>query len=388
VNLLDIVLLGVAASAVVGGYRLGFLTRTASWVGLGVGLLAAARTLPWLLEQFPDSSPAELFAFSGVYLLGASFVGQALGLLVGGRLRIRLPGGEWSGVDRVLGAVAGGVGVAVAFWLLLPTMAHSPGLLADQARNSVVARSIDRVFPPSPDTLVALRRLVGDDQFPQVFDALRPAPDIGPPPADSGLDGSVMARVAPSTVKISGVACDRVQEGSGFVAVGDDIVVTNAHVVAGQDLTHVERDDGVVLDAEVVAFDPQRDLAVLRVDGLGRPSLAVEDGGRGSSGGVFGRPGGVPLRVAPFVVGDEVRAVGNDIYDSRRTERAVLVLASELSPGDSGAALVDRRGTVVGVAFAIAPDDPDVAYALDTQEVSAVLDGDLSTPVDTGPCLR
>ena len=70
-----------------------------------------------------------------------------------------------------------------------------------------------------------------------------------------------------------------------------------------------------------------------------------------------------------------VRAVGSDIYDSHRTERAVLILSSQLRPGDSGGALIDGNGAVVGVAFAIAPDDPNVAYALDTDEVNAVLGG-------------
>jgi S1-C subfamily serine protease len=158
--------------------------------------------------------------------------------------------------------------------------------------------------------------------------------------------------------------------------------------VAGQELTQIERDDGAVLDASVVVFDPARDLAVLRVAGLGRAPLPLGDSDDGASGGVFGHPGGAPLRVAPFVVGDAVRAVGRDIYDTNRTERQVLILASQLRPGDSGGALIDAAGSVIGVAFAIAPDDPDVAYALDTDEVNAVLAGDLGTPVDTGACLR
>ena len=387
-NLLDLTLLGLAVVAAVGGYRLGFLTRTVSWLGMGLGLFAGARSLPWLLGQFSDQSPASLLLFAGLVLLGGSLIGQAIGVVVGSRIRFRLPSRDWVIADHALGAVAGLVGVTVACWLLLPTMAAAPGFFATQTRQSVVARTIDRTFPTAPDTLVALRRLVGEDQFPQVFSALTPAPDIGPPPGDAGLTPAVVEQVRPSTVKISGVACSRLQEGSGFVTLGSDVVVTNAHVVAGQDDPQVERDDGAVLDATVVVFDSDRDLAVLRVPGLGRSPLPIVDGGPGATGGVFGHPGGAPLRVAPFAVGDEVRAVGTDIYDSHRTERSVLVLASQLRPGDSGAALVDDNGVVVGVAFAIAPDDPNVAYALDTTELNAVLAGDLAQPVDTGPCLR
>ncbi len=126
---------------------------------------------------------------------------------------------------------------------------------------------------------------------------------------------------------------------------------------------------------------------MLRVPGLNRTPLAISDGDQGAAGGVFGHPGGAPLRIAPFVVGEEVEAVGADIYDRAETRRDVLILASALRPGDSGAALVDGNGAVVGVAFAIAPDEPEVAYALDTSELNEALQNDLATPVGTGPCL-
>lgn len=387
-NLLDLVLVGLGATAATGGYRLGFLTRTVSWVGMALGLLVSARSLPWLFDQFQDEGPASLLLLGGLFLLLASMIGQVVGIFIGSRLRLTLPSREWAVLDHFFGGIVGLLGLVLAVWMLLPTMAEIPGSFSQLTRNSVVARGIDRLLPDAPDTLVALRQLVGEDQFPRVFEAITPAPDVGPPPGDPGLGEAVVAAVAPSTVKISGIACGRVQVGSGFVTLGDDVVVTNAHVVAGQEDTEVERQDGAVLDAIVVVFDPNRDLAVLRVPGLARNPLPIADGAVGTTGGVFGHPGGEPLRVAPFQVGEEVNAVGTDIYDQRRTERAVLILASSLRPGDSGSALVDGAGAVVGVAFAIAPDDPDVAYALDTTELQAVLAGPLDREVDTGPCLR
>ena len=82
-----------------------------------------------------------------------------------------------------------------------------------------------------------------------------------------------------------------------------------------------------------------------------------------------------------------ITAVGHDIYDTGRTEREVLVLAADLAPGDSGSALIDPQGQVVGVAFAVAPDKPGVAYALAIEELQAVLSGDLTRTDDTGGCL-
>ena len=104
-------------------------------------------------------------------------------------------------------------------------------------------------------------------------------------------------------------------------------------------------------------------------------------------GAAFGHPQGGPLRAAPFSVGEVTEATGTDIYDRNAATREVLILAADLQPGDSGSALIDPDGDVVGVVFAIAPDRPGVAYALAMSELEAVLAGDLSQPVDTGPCL-
>lgn len=384
-NAFDVLLLAAAVGAAVGGYRLGLLTRLASWIGMALGLLLGAQVLPPTLRTMEEASDQQLLVVALGLLVGCAFVGQAVGLFVGARLHVALPGAGMRSVDQGAGAAAGVAGLVVSLWLLLPVMADVRGWVSLQARTSTFAELVDDRFPEAPDALATLRRLVGD-QLPQVFDALEPAPDLGPPPSAPGIPQEVVDRVVPSTVKVAGVACNRIQEGSGFVAL-PELVVTNAHVVAGQDETVVERSDGSEVSATVVAFDPRRDLAVVRVPGLDRAALPLADTDVGGTGAVFGHPGGGALRVAPYSVGREVAATGTDIYDRERTERQVLILAASLAPGDSGAGLIDPQGRVVGVAFAIAPDKPNVAYALDVEELQAVLAGGLSQPVDTGPCL-
>jgi S1-C subfamily serine protease len=386
VNLLDVVLVLVAISAAVGGYRLGFVARATSWLGLALGVTAGALLLPPLLRQVRRSSDVTVALVAIGALAGCALLGQALGLLLGTRLHVALPHGPVRRVDQAVGALLGIAGLLVGLWLLLPTLADVPGWTSEQARGSIIAREVNARFPDAPDTLQALRRLVGDNPFPRVFDALRPAPDPGVVPGASGLSDALATTVAASTVKIEGEACSRIQEGSGFF-VADDLVVTNAHVVAGEDDSEVELSDGSRLDGTVVAFDPVRDLAVLRTSGADRPGLPVREADVGTTGGVFGHPGGGPLEISPFQVGEQITAVGTDIYDSSRSEREVLVLAADLAPGDSGGALIDTQGQVVGVAFAIAPDRPSVAYALATEELAAVLAGDLTQERDTGNCL-
>ena len=379
-----LVLLGIALAAVA-GYRIGLVTRALSWVGLLAGLIVGARMLPLVLDRVESSQPGNRLLIALAVLLGGALGGQAMGLAVGGRASSALPTSSRP-LDRAAGAVVGGGGVLVAVWLLLPAMADVQGSAASLVRDSSIARAIHDVAPEPPDAVAALRDLVDESGIPRVFDDLRRAPDTGPPPAASGIAPDILQRAAASSVRVEGEACGKLQEGSGWVA-APGIVVTNAHVVAGEDETVVFPEGSDELDATVVAFDASRDLAVLAVPELERPPLPLVDSDRGAIGAVLGHPGGGPLEVSPFEVVDQLRAQGRDLYDEQATLRSVLVLASDLAPGDSGAALVDPTGSVVGVAFAIAPDRSGTAYALDPDEVRSVLSTRSQGAVDSGPCL-
>ncbi|MGH9267238.1 MAG: CvpA family protein, partial [Acidimicrobiales bacterium] len=284
-NTLDVVILVLVASLAFGGYRVGFLARAASWIGLGAGLFLAVRTLPAIVGSLGDAEPSTRLLVSTAVLVAAGAAGQALGLFLGHWVRSALPPGGLRTLDRAAGGLAGGLVVLVALWLILPSMAEVQGYPARLARTSTVAGLVHEVFPPAPDAMQTLRRLVEESGFPRVFEDLRPAPDPGAPPEDLGLRPEVAAQVSASTVQVRGQACSRVQEGSGFAA-GTDLVVTNAHVVAGEQpgATEVLRPDGRRLAATVALFDPARDLAVLRVNGLGQRALVVGDAEPGDEG--------------------------------------------------------------------------------------------------------
>lgn len=386
-NQLDLIVFGMALAAGIGGWRLGFLARVFSWAGLAVGVFIASRFLPTALHALSSNDPAYRAAVAVLVLLGGAFAGQALGLMAGLRIHRVLPIGPIRMVDRGVGAGLGVLGVALSFWLfVLPWLADLPGWPAQQARSSAAARLLDQYAPDAPDRFQALRRLIGERNFPEVFDKLGPAPETGPPPAETGFAPGVQERVAASTVKIEGECSRRIQEGSGFT-IAPGLVVTNAHVVAGVKKPTVIRPDGKHLAGTLVYFDADRDLALLQVNNLNQTPLAIADAKVGDRGAIFGHPGGQdPLRVAPARVSQEVTARGRDLYDSHRTDRDVFVLAATLHPGDSGAAFTDLNGNVVGVAFAIAPDEPDVAYALTSEELREALAGPRLAQ-SSGPCL-
>jgi S1-C subfamily serine protease len=386
VNLLDVVLALALVSALVGGYRIGLIARVASWIGALGGFLLALRALPYVLQRVPDdlAPAAELFLTLGVLLIGAA-LGGAVGEMIGSTLRRAVPPPARI-LDRSGGAVAGVVGVLVGLWLFLPIVAQVPGAAAQQARGSWILNTIDEVAPRPPDASQAVKNLVGDGRIPDVFDDLRPAPEVGPPPSEVPVPAEVVARAVASTSNIEADGCGGRHEGSGF-AVADDLVATNAHVVAGADRIRARLPNGKLLRATIVAFDERRDLALLSVPGLGQRPLAIGEAKEGEGGAVLGYPGGQDtVRVAPAIIRNEAPTIGRDIYGRSRTERQVLYLASQLQPGDSGSALINPRGQVVGVAFAIAPDRPGTSYAVDDSELRAML-AVPRAPGAGGPCI-
>jgi S1-C subfamily serine protease len=389
VNGLDLIVILVGAAAAVGGFRMGFLARALSWAGLALGLYVGALLVPQVASRMSLASTGSRLLVAVAVLVGPALIGLAIGLSLGAVLARALPLGPLREVDRGVGAVVGVLGVLVVLWLLLPALGSVQGLPARATRDSAIARWVDRTFPAAPNTVQRLQSLVGDLTGPTVFNGLHQAENTGIPPAAVPLAAATVASVAASTVKVEGQACDRIQDGSGFT-VAPRLVVTNAHVVAGEPdgQTEVIVPSGQRLPATVVLYDPNRDLALLSVPQDTEAPLPVGTGTVGEQGAVFGHPGGQSaLAVIPASIAQEVTAVGEDLYNTHSTRRDVFILAAALMPGDSGGALVSVSGQVIGVAFAIAPDRPGTSYALASSELKAVLAVPLSGAVPTEACL-
>lgn len=386
-NGLDLLLLLAAAVAAFGGWRLGLVTRAFGWVGAALGLAVAVLVVPWALGRLALSSGSViLFLGMAAFVLIAS-VGQGIGGAIGSRLRPRADSPAVHTLDQIGGSLLGIVGVAVLAWLVLPVMSQTDGWASASARNSVIARFTVDHLPTPPAGILSLEQQVAGGNFPRLFSGLRPAPDLPPAPTASPVDQATLDRLAASTMRVQGPACGLIQSGSGFV-VAPGVVATNAHVVAGTTSLEVRTADGVTTDGRVVAFDPRVDLALVSTN-LDRVPLPLGRPADGDTGLVLGFPGGSKaLEPSPFQVGQQIDARGYDIYDRATVDRSLLVLASDLAPGDSGSAVVRADGSVIGVAVAVAPDRSGVAYALDGAQLQPLLDGPRSTPVSTGPCLR
>jgi S1-C subfamily serine protease len=384
VNLLDLVLVLLAVAAATGGYRVGLLARGASWLGLIAGLLLGAWAIPIVLRLFDGGDAFGRLLIGLLTLIVTVSVTTSIGESIGLRVRRSVHGTRLRPVDQSLGAVAGVVAIGLLVWLIAPAGAEVPGGVARQVRTSQVVLAIREAAPEPPDTVRALRALIDQSRFPQVFDDLRPTPDTGPPPSRIPVPEEVLARVTASTVNVETGACRARYEGSGW-AVAPDTVVTNAHVVAGAETLQVRRPDGEVLPGRVIAFDDDRDLALLEVPGLGQEPLSMARAEVGSDGATVGYPNGQDQpRPQPVSIRDRRPTIGRDIYGRDPVERDVLFLSADLARGDSGSPVVDPQGRVTGTVFAVSPDRPSTAFALDVTEVRAFLDGPRGQ--GAGPC--
>jgi S1-C subfamily serine protease len=249
-------------------------------------------------------------------------------------------------------------------------------LRADVQRSSIL-RSLNALLPPSGPVLNALNRV---DPAPSLTG---PTPPLAPPNAAIADDPEVL-RAGRSVVRVLGTACGLGVEGSGWMA-APNLVVTNAHVVAGQDDTTVTTGDGASLDAVAVHYDTGNDLAVLRID-ASIPALSIATRPRrGETGAVLGYPENGPYALTPARLGDTRTVLSEDAYGRGPFQRRIAFLRGTVRSGNSGGPMVDSQGRAVATVFAATTSGPTGGYAIPNRIVQAALQK-ASAPVDTGPC--
>jgi S1-C subfamily serine protease len=175
-------------------------------------------------------------------------------------------------------------------------------------------------------------------------------------------------------------------EGSGWVA-APGVVVTNAHVVAGQNDTRVLlRGQGDALVATAVAFVPRDDIAVLRVSGLDAPALPLApDPQPGTSGAILGFPLDGPFDVRPGRLGATREVISQDAYGQGPVRRRIASLRGAVRPGNSGGPMVDGAGRVITTIFAATTRGPRGGYGVPNAVVRRAL-SHVRDRVSTGRC--
>jgi S1-C subfamily serine protease len=194
-----------------------------------------------------------------------------------------------------------------------------------------------------------------------------------PPPDNAVLKTAALRDTQRSIVKVVGTApeCQRRIEGTGFVYARQR-VMTNAHVVAGvRGASQVITLGGRQHRGRVVLYDPKRDIAVLYVPDLPAPSLRFNGAAQSRDPAVVaGFPKNHPFTAVAARVRAKQRAKGPDIYHAGQVTRQIYAIRGRVEPGNSGGPLLAADGTVYGVIFAAALDDPETGYALTAHEVT------------------
>jgi S1-C subfamily serine protease len=243
--------------------------------------------------------------------------------------------------------------------------------LSSAVARSDILHSVDRMLPHAPPVFSDLQNYLNEQGFPQVFSTLI-TPATGSVTLPTGSATRSLAQPATaSTVKILGIACGDEQEGSGFVA-GKGLVVTNAHVVAGESSTQVVV-AGTSYRATVVLFDPSYDLAILRTNAPLGPILTIDPDtvGRGTQAAILGYPENGSLKIGPAGISNQVTAIGKDIYNQGAVTRGVYELDASVRPGNSGGPVVIAGGEIVGVVFSRSTIYANLGYALTSPGVLA-----------------
>jgi S1-C subfamily serine protease len=380
VTVLDWAIVAFTIALALWGYRQGLIVGFLTLGGFALGAWLGGRIAPALLEQGSESPYAPLFAALGALLVG-SLVAVALeGFALGVRSRL-VQGQAMHVIDGAGGAILiGAVALGLA-WVFGAVALHAPGAteLRRDVQRSVILRGLNDVLPPSGPILNALNRV---DPLPEISG---PSTAVGPPNPRIASDPDVRA-AGDGVVRVLGTACGLGIEGSGWVG-RPGLVVTNAHVVAGEDDTSVTTQDGTSADATAVVYDPANDLAVLRVDLGAEPLPLAADPREGTNGAVLGYPENGPFTVSPARFGGTSEVISQDAYGRGPIRRLIASLRGKVRSGNSGGPMVDGAGRVLGTVFAATTSGKAGGFAVPNEIVRpALARAARGGAVDTGPC--
>jgi S1-C subfamily serine protease len=362
------------------GARTGLLAGVFSLVGALLGASLGSRLAPWLLPE--GESPIFVAGITLISILAFAMFGEVVARAAGGALRDRLSSPASEALDGIGGAALGLTLSLVLVWVVgVFAQQYSPlAGLHPAVKESRILQLLNERMPSE-----LLTRAVAElDPLPQIQG---PEADVAVPNERIANDPEVLA-AGSRTVRVSSIACGYGIEGSGWVA-APDLIVTNAHVVAGGTVTRVQPGGaGVAPRAEVVLFDDTNDVAILRVNGLGLNPMPLAAPKVGEEAAVLGFPENGPLDLRPARTGATQPVISGDAYNRGPVERTVTSFRVSVRPGDSGGPVVNGDGEVVATVFASRANSDNSGYGIPSQIVQRRLATatERTEPVNTDGC--
>lgn len=361
------------------GLRLGWLRQTGMTAGLMVGLFAAAFT-QWQFSQIATLSGGDNASHIYFWLLIttllfiiALFVD--VGLSIGGWAHHRLEKFRRLEIaDKIGGACMAAATTLVAVWLCSTLILRAPNsFFISQVRGSFIINSLKQTLPPAPDVFAQAGTLLDPFALPTVFAGVEPAvlAEQSAPNMSAELQKTVI-NAAPSVVKVTGRGCGGISTGTGFIA-ADNIIITNAHVIAGMHSPFVI-DQAGQHTTQTIFFDPRLDLAILRTSNITAKPLPLqpEPVNNGTQGASLGYATGRLVANGATVLSRQ-KATGYDIYNVMPASRMIYTVNGTIDEGDSGGPLLNDRGEVIGAIFAKSSTTPHIGYALTAEQIDVSL---------------
>ncbi|MFI9592831.1 MarP family serine protease [Nonomuraea sp. NPDC052265] len=392
-DLLDVVLVVLVIGFGFAGFRQGFVVGVTSSIGFVAGCVLGISVAPAVTGALVTGDlPQTALAVVIVFLI--ALIGQFAASTLGVRLRTHLRGEPAWILDSVGGGLVNATLVLVVAWLVGNLLVVSPwSLVVEQIRGSALLSTVDEAVPEAArDWQRPFKQFIDRSDFPPVLDAIAGLSSVRVPPPDVAvLRGPALRQARTGILQVQGTAssCGKRITGTGFTYAPDHIM-TNAHVVAGVDadlqvVDHQQRPH----PAQVVWYNPRRDIAVLYVPGLGLPPLAFGAQAReGQDALVAGYPNGGGFTPEPARVAIRQRAASPDIYRASKVTRDVYLIRGKIRQGNSGGPLLAVDGRVLGVIFAAVAGQVETGYALTAAEVApdARQAATATDPVSTQTC--
>lgn len=388
---LDLILVAFAVFILASGWRRGLFVSVFSLLGLVFGAWLGRAVID-IVNGASTSTSLTRTALSAATLFIGIGVGSVFGGFVGRRLRNIFSWSPIRLIDNLAGATLSLVAWSIVFWLLATTLLAAPvSSLTNTVSQSKVLNELEQRMPVAVrEGVESLRIYVSNSGLPEGFANVLLAPAVEPPDLTS-VDAPAVIAALDSVVKVEGIAeeCGTRLTGSGFV-VGQDLIITNAHVVAGvNNPTLRVKGKGKAFEGIVVYFDPARDVAVIRTKDFPSVELRISEPlTRGDSAVVAGFPGGGPLTLVPARVRSVTESTGTDIYGTSSVTREIYSISADVKQGDSGAPMFALDGTVAGLVFASSATDIETGYALTAKEfmVGVEIARTATQAADTGEC--
>jgi uncharacterized membrane protein required for colicin V production len=376
VSTVDWIAVVLVVLAALGGAHRGLVMSAFSLGGLVGGAYAGSQVAPHFLHGGSSSPWKPLAGFAGA-VVGALVLQAAAGF-AGSFVRGGLKLTPFRFLDTLGGLLLGAATGLAIVWVGAAVALLAPGQtrFRQAVQQSHIVRRLNETV--SPRRLLNL--LARIDPFPSITGPA--APKEPPSPAVAG-DPAVQA-AATRVVRILGTACGIGVEGSGWFA-GRDLVVTAAHVVAGERDTIVQiPGESGSHPADVVAFDVHNDVAVLRVPDANETPLPLADPRPGASVAIVGYPQNGGLQSTPGRIGRTAVVITQDALGHGPVARTITAVAGQVKHGNSGGPAIDDSGAVQSTIFAARVGDSS-GYGIPASIVRQDIDG-VKGPVSTGTC--